>query len=100
MSWEDLCTCKDAGSLSFQKIRLFNIAMFAKQGWHFMTNSISLVSQIFKAHYYPHCSFLESELRNNPNFTWCSIWQAGSLLKIGSHCRIGDGCSTLIWHDS
>jgi len=36
--------------------------MVAKQDWNFLTNPTSLVSQIFKARYFPKTSFLDAKL--------------------------------------
>lgn len=45
MSWERLCTVKEVGGLGFKSLRIFNIAMLAKQAWRLITSVNLLVTR-------------------------------------------------------
>ncbi|XP_058784794.1 uncharacterized protein LOC131659630 [Vicia villosa] len=87
------------GGLGFRDFKAFNMAMVAKQGWNFLGKPNSLVSRIFKARYFPHSSYIDSKVGNNPSFVWRSLWKAKEVLKIGSRWSIGDGRSIKVMHD-
>jgi hypothetical protein len=91
LAWDKLACPKEEGGLGFRDFQSFNMAMVAKQGWNFMNNTTSLVSRIYKARYFPHTSFLESNIGNNPSFAWRSIWRARQILLYGCRWQIGDG---------
>lgn len=80
-------------------MKLFNWALLGKQAWRLVTNSGSLIAQIFKARYFPNNSFLEAELGVNPSYTWRGIWEARWVLKRGMRWRVGDGENIKIWKD-
>ncbi|KAK2360556.1 hypothetical protein QL285_085815 [Trifolium repens] len=68
LAWDKLACPKDEGGLGFRDFQSFNMAMVAKQGWNLMNKPSTLVSRVFKARYFPHSSFLESNIGNNPSF--------------------------------
>lgn len=96
MCWDWMSKHKSAGGLSFRDFRDFNLAMLGKQGWRFLTNSSSLVSQLFKAKYFPDGNFLDAALGNNPSYVWKSIWESKSVLKMGARWMVGSGRSIQI----
>ena len=53
----------------------------------------SLFYRVYKARYFPTCSFMEAELRLSPSFVWRSLLQARDIIKGGSAWKIGDGCT-------
>ena len=59
-SWGSLTQPKANGGMGFRDLRLFNHAMFAKQGWRLMHDQNSLFFKCFKARYFPRCHFLDS----------------------------------------
>uniref|UniRef100_A0A803NFE6 Reverse transcriptase domain-containing protein n=1 Tax=Cannabis sativa TaxID=3483 RepID=A0A803NFE6_CANSA len=91
MNWDKLCKHKDVGGMGFRNLRDFNLALLGKQGWRLLTRTDSLVSMVFKARYYPHGSYLNAPLGNNPSFVWRSIWEAQQLVTKGTRWCIGDG---------
>jgi len=91
MTWERLACPKDLGGMCFRNFQAFNLSMVAKQGWNFLTNLTSLVSQIFKARYFPETSFLDAKLGFNPSYAWRSIWMSQRVLLRGCRWSIGDG---------
>ncbi|XP_057999137.1 uncharacterized protein LOC110645644 [Hevea brasiliensis] len=90
---------KCQGGIGFRRLREFNLALLAKQGWNFLVQPSSLVSQIYKAHYFPDVSFLEASIGHNPSYIWRSILASQSCLKKGCYKRIGNGLNIRIWGD-
>ena len=80
---------KSVGGFSFRKIHEFNVAMLGKQAWRFLTESNSLVARVFKARYFPSCSFLEAQLGYNPSYIWRSVMVAQQLIHNGVRWKIG-----------
>lgn len=68
MNWERSSRHKTTGGMDFRNFRDFNVAIIGKQGWRFITNPNSLVSRLYKARYFPKCTFLEAEVGNNSSF--------------------------------
>lgn len=97
MSWDRLCSVKDAGGLGFKDLRMFNTAMLAKQGWRLINNSNPLVTSIIKAKYYPRTDFLNATLGENPSYMWRSIFEAQKIVKHGCRKKIGNGSDTNVW---
>lgn len=93
MSWECLSRHKSTGGMGFLDFKDFNVAMLGKQAWRFITNANSLVFRIFKARYFPNCSFLDAEVGNNLSFIWRSIIEAKDLTKSGMRWKVGSGQS-------
>lgn len=58
--------------------------------------SLHIQTVLFKARYFPDCSFLEAEIGNNPNFIWRSIWEAKHVISAGMRWKIGSGNSVNI----
>lgn len=69
---------------------IFNQALIAKQGWHFVTNPLSLLSRLFKALYYPNSTFLQPDLGSNPSIYWKGIIWRRLLLAQGLGWKVGD----------
>ncbi|KAK2413785.1 putative mitochondrial protein [Trifolium repens] len=99
LAWDKLACPKDDGGLGFRDFQCFNMAMVAKQGWNFLSNPSSLVARVYKARYFPHSSFLVSNLGSNPSFAWRSIWKARQVLSFGCRWQIGDGNSIQVMHE-
>lgn len=51
---EKLSVRKNHGGMSFKDLTSFNVAMLGKQGCKFQTDHTSLVTRLFKAHYFPN----------------------------------------------
>lgn len=94
-----MCKRKTQGGLGFRKLHDFNLALLGKQAWRLVTDKDALVSRLYKARYYPRCSFLSAKLGSNPSYVWRSILETQELLKMGAVRRIGDGSSTDILKD-
>jgi hypothetical protein len=54
MAWEKLLLSKCCGGIGFWDMRLFNLALLARQAWRLIQDPASLGVQILKAKYYPN----------------------------------------------
>lgn len=99
LNWDTMCLPKNRGGLGFRDLRSFNLALLAKQGWRLLTNSNSLFSRVYKAKYFPHCSFTEATLGRNPSYVWRSIMAAQSIVQRGIRWQVGNGDKIRVWHD-
>ncbi|XP_024195708.1 uncharacterized protein LOC112198837 [Rosa chinensis] len=68
-------------------------------GWRIISNPQSLIAKLYKAKYFPHCSFWEAEIGDSPSFSWRSILQGRAVLQAGVQWKIGDGTQVDIWQD-
>ena len=62
LKWDKLCTAKEDGGIGFQNLHMFNTALLSKQCWRLLDNQQSLFFRVFKAKYFPLCSFLDAKL--------------------------------------
>ncbi|KAL0017429.1 hypothetical protein SO802_004498 [Lithocarpus litseifolius] len=99
MNWEKLCASKSCGRMCFKKLKEFNLALLAKQGWRLQQGHDSLVHKVLKAKYFPTTEFSQAVLGNNPSFTWRNIMAAQPLIKYGLWWRLGNGERIRIWGD-
>ena len=90
-SWGSLTQPKANGGMGFRDLRLFNHAMFAKQGWRLMHDQNSLFFKCFKARYFPRCHFFDAAVSPNSSFVWRSIMSAMPILRSRSCWRVGNG---------
>jgi len=81
---------KNHGGMGFKDLTAFNLAMLGKQGWKFQTKPDSLVSRIYKAQYFPSCSYLTANLGHNPSYVWRSILKARFIIRGGHKISILD----------
>ncbi|KAA3485636.1 reverse transcriptase [Gossypium australe] len=86
--WQSLCRPKEEGGVRFRSMAQFNISLLAKQGWRFFNSPDTLVSQVFKAKYFPDCHFLDSQLGNSGSYVWKSIWATKATLEKGAIWKV------------
>ncbi|XP_024195736.1 uncharacterized mitochondrial protein AtMg00310-like [Rosa chinensis] len=98
-SWNFLCLPKEEGGLGFRDLHAFNQAMLAKQGWRVLQNPTSLVARLYKARYFPTCSFLDAPDHSSPSFSWRSITATRLLLQQGWRWQVGNGQEVAVWSD-
>ena len=79
--------------MGFQDIHVFNLAMLAKQAWQLIKETHSLFYRMYKARYFPRCSFMEAELGLNLSMVWRSLLQARDIIREGFVWEVGDGRS-------
>ena len=86
---------KDKGGMGFIEIHAFNLAMLAKQAWQLNQGSHSLFFRVYKARYFPNCSFMKVKMGNNPSFVW-SLLETRDLIWAATVWKVGDGESIKI----
>jgi hypothetical protein len=91
-------TAPPVGGLGFRDIKLFNLALLARQAWRLMQDLNTLSACILKAVYYPSCDFLQEELGSTPSRVWRAIVEGKDVLKQGLVHQIGNGQSSHIWN--
>ena len=82
--------------MGFRDIYAFNLAMLAKQAWRLIQGTPSLFFRVYKARYFPNCSFMEAELGNNPLFVWRSLLETRNLIQAATMQEVGNGRSIKI----
>jgi hypothetical protein len=83
LKWDKLCTAKEDGGMGFRNLHMFNTALLSKQCWRLLVNQQSLFFRVFKAKYFPVCSFLDAKLGSAPSFLWRSFLSGRELLLKG-----------------
>ena len=99
LSWDKMCLPKERGGLGFRDLTCFNLALLAKQGWRLQTNPTSLFSRVYKAKYFPQCSFVEAKLGSNPSYAWQSLMAAQGVVRRGMRWQVGNGNKIRVWQD-
>lgn len=94
--WIKLCEPKTKGGVGFMDIMALNLAILAKQAWLLIHHQHSLMYRVYKAWYFPTCSFLKATLGSNPSYVWRSLLQAGEVIVGGSVWKVGDGTTVEI----
>nr|GMD74621.1 uncharacterized protein LOC109147770 [Ipomoea batatas] len=59
----------------------------------------SLVARVYKARYYPRCSFFDAKEGSNPSYIWKGMMAVQDTLKHGCRRSIGSGTDTVIGSD-
>lgn len=80
VSWAKMCDSKLHWGLGLRNLEIFNLSLFAKEGWRLLTNSDFLLLKLFKAKYFPHTTFLQSNIGCNHFYVWRSICAAKDIL--------------------
>ncbi|XP_075675045.1 uncharacterized protein LOC142644284 [Castanea sativa] len=99
MSWKKMCLLKEKKGMGFRDLKMFNLALLAKQGWRLQTNSSSLFNHVYKAKYFTRCNFIKVNLGSQPSFVWRSLWATQEVVKRGIRWHVGDGEKIQIWKD-
>jgi hypothetical protein len=101
IKWDKLCTAKAEGGLGFRNLHSFNTALLAKQCWRLIHNTQSLFYRVFKARYFPSCSFTEAQMGSNPSFLWRSILSGRGVLNKGLRWHHEEGqLSRPLWSET
>lgn len=77
-------------------MRDYNIALLGNQGRRLIKYPEILVSQVFKARYFPQGTFLTAKIGSSTSYIWRSILEAQYVIKKGIGCRVGNSESISI----
>uniref|UniRef100_A0A803LJ42 Uncharacterized protein n=1 Tax=Chenopodium quinoa TaxID=63459 RepID=A0A803LJ42_CHEQI len=80
---------KKEWGMGFRNMNLFNAALLAKQGWHILTYTDSLMTKVLKGKYFPNANFLDAKVSPAARYTWKSICSAREVLRKGVRRMIG-----------
>ncbi|KAL0449515.1 UNVERIFIED_CONTAM: hypothetical protein Slati_1507900 [Sesamum latifolium] len=73
-----------------RSLKDFNIALLCKWAWRIAVDTDNPVHRLFKARYFPTCSFVDAEGGGNISYAWRSILAMRPLLQVGIRLRVGD----------
>ena len=76
--------------MGFRDLHAFNLAMLSKQVWRLTQDTNSLFYKVYKARYFPNCSFMTAQFGSNPSFVWRSLLAVRDIIYNGSKWRVGD----------
>ena len=99
LAWKKMCVSKFKGGMGFKDLAAFNLALLAKPGWRLIHESQSLFAKVFKAKYFPNCSFVQAKVKSGCSYIWRSIATTRSVLEQGSKWHVGNGECILIRKD-
>ena len=94
-----MCEPKSKGGMGFKNLKLFNLALLAKQGWRLRVGHDSLVYRVLKVKYFSMCDFIDVTIGKNPSYTWRSIMAAQQQVQDGLRWRVGNGANIRVWED-
>ena len=99
LKWEELTKSKLEGGMGFRDIAMFNDSLLAKQAWRILKILDSLLHKVFKARFFPNCTFMEAKHSSSGSHVWNSILHGREVLLRGCQWRIGNGKVVSIWQD-
>ena len=82
--------------MAFREIHAFNLVMLAKQAWRLTQDTHSLFFKVYKARYFPNCSFMKAAVGHNPSFVWRSLLEVRESIWAAIVWKVGDGRSIRI----
>lgn len=86
---------KMLGSFKFWDLKWFSLVLLAKQAWRIWSRLNFFSSKLFKAQYFPPCSFVMASGGVCPSPTWRGLLKA-RYLSMEIRTRIGNGQTTAI----
>ena len=89
IGWEELTKSKLEGGVEFRDIAMFNDSLLAKQVWWLLKNSDSLFPKVFKAHFFPNCTFMEAKHTSGGSHAWNSILHGRDVLLRAANGGLG-----------
>ena len=99
VKWATVTSPKKYGGLAIREARLSNIALLGKLIWSILHDKHKLWVKVLSHKYIKQGSIWNTEAGKNISLVWKSILKALEALKNGFRFRIGDGSSSLWYHD-
>ncbi|XP_019159670.1 PREDICTED: uncharacterized protein LOC109156271 [Ipomoea nil] len=95
-SWQGLTAPKTVGGMGFHSLHETNLALLGKQAWRLVTRPNSMVARVYKARYYPNCTYDEAVAGSNSSFIWRGLLEVQRVIRDGCRRSIGNGHDTVI----
>ena len=73
------------------------MTLLAKQAWQLLYDEGTFFYRIFKARFFPHCSFMEAKELATSSYAWKSILKGREVIQMGARFRVGNGKNIKIW---
>ena len=73
------------------------MTLLAKQAWRLLHDEGTFFYRIFKARFFPHCSFMEAKELATSSYAWKSILKGREVIQMGARFRVGKGKNIKIW---
>lgn len=73
MGWDKMAISKRDEGLGFRDLHGFNITPLGKHIWNFCNKPNSLVTKVFKSHYFQESHILQETKGNDSSFIWAGI---------------------------
>ncbi|CAN6554430.1 unnamed protein product [Malus baccata var. baccata] len=99
VSKEILGRSKQEGGLGLRCFTDFNDALLAKQCWRLLSEPNSLWTTVFKARYFPNCSFIDAKRGGRASWAWSSLLVGRDIILEGAHWQIMNGREVRVWVD-
>lgn len=99
VSWSNICRPLQQGGLGLVAIRDLAAAAVARQAWSIAAKKNSISFTWANAKYIKDRSFWGLKMPADCSWDWRGILNAHSTSLQGTKDLIGNGCTTLFWHD-
>ncbi|CAA7056641.1 unnamed protein product [Microthlaspi erraticum] len=99
VSWESVCTPKEAGGLGLKRLADSNQVFGLKLIWLMFAGEGSLWVAWVRKNLIGRRSFWSSELDNSGSWIWRKLLKLRPLARPFLACQIRSGTSALFWHD-
>lgn len=87
-NWKKLCTPKKMVAWDFGIFKHLIQFYQLKQAWQLIHNTHSLFYRVYKARYFPNCSFMDAVLGNNPSYVCRSLLAARDIIRMAQFGRL------------
>ena len=99
VAWDKLASPKARGGMGFRDLELFNLSLFGKHGWRFITNPNLLCARGMKGRYFPDGEFMDAAVPRSSSAMWRAIVAGREALQTGLVKWVGRGSSISVWED-
>ncbi|KAK1379408.1 hypothetical protein POM88_026152 [Heracleum sosnowskyi] len=97
--WDILTRAKSEGGMGFRDLKVFNLALLAKQCWRLVLNPSSFWARVLKGIYFPRDNFLNAKKGSRASWLWNNLLKGRDVLLAGIRWQVGNGKSINFWCD-